>query len=205
MMMDKKIVIDLRWLVFSVVRVVLGVFMLTGVGYLVVKALKGTGWDYSARKPIWKGDCVHFKVSRYSRWAFFILSKWYISEYTVVGGPSEFFINGSGRYAPAQKIMRGFYVQFLHEKPEPIVVNPASSQVTTPSPYQVTIATPSPYTQAPPAVQYQWNPPQQTQDIQYQWNDSSTSNSYRNYSPKRGDIAYDVSSGDMFYASGTLR
>ena len=155
--MDKKIVIDLRWLVFSVVRVVLGVFMLTGVGYLVVKACKGTGWDYSVREPIWKGDCVQFKVVRYSRWAFFILSKWYFSKYTVVGGPSEFFINGSGRYAPAQKIMRGFYVQFLHEKPEPVVENPASNPV---------IPAPS-YTQKTQDIQYQWNYPASTSNPHY--------------------------------------
>ncbi len=93
-MADKKIVIDLRWVFFPLVicaivsyaalRLVrlavrttlqgtLILFMSTGVGYLILYALDGTGWYYTHMTATWKGNSAKFPVTRDPRWAFSFL------------------------------------------------------------------------------------------------------------------------------------
>lgn len=124
--MSKTISIDLRWLLLPftlVAHALLGLFMLTGVGYLILKALKGTGWTYTPTNPTWNGDSLKFKVRKQPRWANYFLGR-KSRLYTVVGGPSEFFLKRSWRLAPEQKLMRGFYARFLHARPAPLPVVP---------------------------------------------------------------------------------
>lgn len=147
--MSKTISIDLRWLLlpFTLIanlianliklstRALLGLFMLTGVGYLILKVLKGTGWTYTSANPFpeWNGDSLKFKVRKQPRWANYFLGR-KARLYTVVGGPSEFFVKWSGRPAPEQKLMRGFYARFLHVRPAPLPPAPQFQIVPVPTP-----------------------------------------------------------------------
>lgn len=149
--MNKTLTIDLRWLLlpftllFAAIsnavqltaKTLFGLFLFTGVGYLVIKATKGLGYDYSAGKPSWNGPYLQMKVTRRPRWATRYLGG-RRRRYAIVGGPDQFYLKRSGRKTQKQALMRGFYARFALERPalpmQPIIVNAPLQTVPVPTP-----------------------------------------------------------------------
>lgn len=161
--MNKTLTIDLSWLllpftlVFTVLsttfglafKALFGLFLFTGIGYLILKATKSLGYDYSVGKASWNDEYLQMKITKRPRWAtaYFGGRR---RRYTVVGGPDNFYLKRSGQKAEKQQLMRGFYVRCaldrMPQQPQPIFVNAPLQVVPVPQSAPQPQYAPQPYT-----------------------------------------------------------